>query len=100
MVYCFIFSAYIRFFLNVLIEMNVNINNEFIYFLCLSKCKLHWVARKVYMNRRGSFTLHATQCSLHFDKPQKNEIHSLIKFLPRIMIIYGNAQRCKQQAES
>ena len=25
---------------------------------------------------RGSFTLHATQCSLHFDKPQNNEIHS------------------------
>ena len=28
---------------------------------------------------RGSVTLHATQCSLHFDKPQKNEIHSLNK---------------------
>ena len=27
----------------------------------------------------GSFTLHATHCSLHFDKPQKNEIHSLNK---------------------
>ena len=27
----------------------------------------------------GSFTFHATQCISHFDKPQKNEIHSLIK---------------------
>ena len=26
---------------------------------------------------RGSFTLRATQCSLYFDKNQKNEIHSL-----------------------
>ena len=26
---------------------------------------------------RGLFTFHATQCSLHFDKLQKNEIHSL-----------------------
>ena len=37
---------------------------------------VNWVASKVY---RGSFTLHATQCSLHFDKPLKNEIHSLNK---------------------
>ena len=29
---------------------------------------------------RSSFTLHATQCSLHFNKPQKNEIHSLKEF--------------------
>ena len=28
-VFCFNFSAYIRFFVNVLIEMNVNIRNEF-----------------------------------------------------------------------
>ena len=35
------------------------------FFWCLSKCKLQWVASKVYMN-------HATQCNLHFDKPQKN----------------------------
>ena len=27
-VFCFNFSAYIRFFVNVLIEMNVNISNE------------------------------------------------------------------------
>ena len=26
---------------------------------------------------RGSFTLLAARCSLHFDKPQRNEIHSL-----------------------
>ena len=28
---------------------------------------------------RGSFTLHVTQGKLHFDKPQKKEIHSLNK---------------------
>ena len=26
---------------------------------------------------RGSVALHATECRLRFDKPQKNEIHSL-----------------------
>ena len=36
-------------------------------------------ARNVYMN--PSFTLHATQCSLHFDKSQKNEIHSLTGYM-------------------
>ena len=57
---------------NVIISTELNFSDE-----------LHWVASKVYMNPelheslRGSFTLHATQCSLHFDKPQKNEIHSL-----------------------
>ena len=31
------------------------------------------------MNPTGSFALHMTKCSLHFDKPQKNDIHSLNK---------------------
>ena len=68
---CFNFSAYIRFFVNVLIKMNVNISNE----LNFSE-----VYRSVnYIGSlRGSFTLHSTQCSLHFDKHQKNEIHSSI----------------------
>ena len=30
----------------------------------------------------GSFILHTTQSSLHFDEPQKNEIHSLILKAP------------------
>ena len=80
--YCFIFSSYkLRFFVKVLIEMNVDIRNEFNF---SDKCKLHWVASKVYVNPFrvwGSFTLHATQCSLQFDKPQKNEIHSLNNFV-------------------
>ena len=57
---CFKFSAYIRYFFNVLIEMNVNISNELNFLMFV-----------------GSFILHATQCILHFDKSQKNEIHSL-----------------------
>ena len=36
-----------------------------------------WVASKVYMIR-DSFTLHATQCSLYFDKHRENKINSLI----------------------
>ena len=36
------------------------------------------------VNLRGSFTLHATQCSLHFYKSQKNEIHSLSTFSLKI----------------
>ena len=46
---------------------------NWIYFLN----KLHWVASKVSMNRKGSFTLHVTQCRLNFDKHRKNEILSL-----------------------
>ena len=53
---------------------DVGIKNECKYkqwisfFWCLSKCKLHWVASKRYMKPfGGSFTLHATQYSSHFD---------------------------------
>ena len=49
----------------ILIETSVNITNKLNW--CLSQCKLHWVASKVYMI-----------LSLHFDKYQKNEINSLI----------------------
>ena len=49
------FSSYIRFFVKVLIETNVNISNE--------------------------LNFSDTQCSLHFDKPQINEIHSLEVFV-------------------
>ena len=73
----FNFSAHIRFFVNVLIEMNVNISNEL---------NFSDVYRSVNYNgslaKWGSFTLHPTQYNLHFDTPQKNEIHSLIKFEP------------------
>ena len=31
----------------------VNISYELIFFRCLSKCKLHWVASKVYMTPSG-----------------------------------------------
>ena len=47
---CFNFSASKRFFVIVLIEMNVNISNELNF---------------------------STQCSLQFDKSQKNENYSL-----------------------
>ena len=33
----------------------------------------------------GSFTLHVTQCSLHFDKLQKNEIHSLVNVVAKLL---------------
>ena len=59
---CFNFRAYIRFFIKISSETTVNISNELIFFT------------DVY---RGSFTLHAIQYSLPFDKPQKNGIHSL-----------------------
>ena len=36
----------------------------------------------------GSFTLHATQCSVYFDKPQKKEIHSLI-IVKMSILAYG-----------
>ena len=49
--------------------MNVNISNELNFSDVYRIHKLHWAANKV--------TLHATQCSLYFDKHQKNEIHSL-----------------------
>ena len=32
-------------------------------------------------------TLHVTQCSVHFDKPQKNEIHSIIKVKKAFQIV-------------
>ena len=35
----------------------------------------------------ASETLQATQCSLHFDKPQKNEIHSFSKFSSRSKVL-------------
>ena len=91
---CFSLSAYIRYFVNVLIEMNVNINNELNFSDVYrsvnytgSLAKFTWTPlgfihctrpNVVYISIRGSFTLHASQCSLHFDKPQKNEIASLI----------------------
>ena len=67
MFYCIYFSVYIRFFIKVLIEKNVNISNEHNF-------------SEVYgsVNYIGSraFTLHASQCSLFFDKLRK------MKFIP------------------
>ena len=45
-----------RFFVKVLIEMNFNIGNGLIS-RCLLKCKLYWVASKVYMNPSGVYSL-------------------------------------------
>ena len=79
---CFKFSAYIRFFINGLVEMNVNISSELNFadvYRSVNYIGLlaHDLQTESYV--RGSSTLHATQCSLHFDKPPKNEIHSLNK---------------------
>ena len=55
----FQFKCLYKIFVKELIETNVNKSNEHNF-------------------PSGSFTLHATKCRLHLDKPQKNEIHSLI----------------------
>ena len=79
------FSTYIRFFVKVLIETNVNISNELNFSnvyrrvnYLVSLAKLTW----------GSFTLYVTQCSVHFDKQQKNEIHSLNICVTERMLAY------------
>ena len=77
MVYCFNFSAYIRFFVRVLIETNVNISNELNFSDGYRSINCIGSLAKFIEPRRSSCTLHVSQCSVHFDKPQKNEIHSL-----------------------
>ena len=68
---CCNFRTYIRFFIKVLIETNVNISNE------LNFSDLYRNVSYIGSLAKFTFTLDATQCSLHFDKPQKNEINSL-----------------------
>ena len=72
----FLLQFYIRFFVNVLIEMNVNVSNE-LNFSDVYRSVNYIGSLAKFTWTPSSFTLHATQCSLHFDKPQKNEIHSL-----------------------
>ena len=57
--------------------MNVNISNELNFSDVYRSVNYIGSLAKLHESIRGSFTLHATQCSLHFDKPQKNEIHFL-----------------------
>ena len=73
---CFNFSAYIRFFINVLIEIDVSISNE-LHFSGVYQSVNYIRSLAKFTWFQGSFTLYATQCCLHFNKPQKNEIHSL-----------------------
>ena len=56
--------------------MNVNISNELNFSDVYSSVNYTGSLAKVLW---GSFTLHMTLSSSHFDKPQKNEIHSLNK---------------------
>ena len=67
----FSFSNYIRFIVKVLIEMNVNIGSE------LNSSDVYQIIKYWVTSKRGSFTLHAIECSLHFNKPQEIKIHSL-----------------------
>ena len=54
--------------------MNVNISNEF---NASDVCQnINYIGSLAQITG-GSFTLHAVQCSLHFDKPQKININSL-----------------------
>ena len=76
MIFLLQFGSHSGFFVKFLIEKNVNISNERNFSDVYrninyigSLTKFTW----------GSFTLHAAQCRLHFDKHQKNEIYSLIK---------------------
>ena len=57
MFYGFSFRACIKIFVKVLIEKNVIISNEVNFSDGLLKCKLHWVASKVYMNPFGVHSL-------------------------------------------
>ena len=43
-------------------------------------------ARRHFDLLRGSFTLHATPCSIHFNKIKKNEIRSIIKLFINLFI--------------
>ena len=63
---------------NVNISDELNFSDVFRRVNCLTTCEINCVTSKVYMNP-GVFTLHKTESSLHFDKPQKNEIHSFSK---------------------
>ena len=69
----------IRFFIKVLIEMNINTRNKLYFSNAYQGVNYTGSLAKLTNPLRGLFTLNATQCSLHFDKPQKNEIHSLIR---------------------
>ena len=76
MFYCFNCSAYIRFFVKVLIETNVNISNELHFSDVYQSLNYIGVLAKFTW---GSLTLHANQYSLHFDEPQIKRIHSINK---------------------
>ena len=58
--------------------MNVNISNGLNFSDVYRSVNYIGSTAKLHEPLRGSFTLHSTQCSLHYNKPQKNEIHSLI----------------------
>ena len=70
---CFYGSILARmpdFFVKFWIEININISNE---------RNFSAVYRSLnYIGSLAKFSLHATRCSLYFDKQQKNEIYSLI----------------------
>ena len=74
--HCFNFSANIRFFVKALIETNVSFSNELNFSDVNRSVNYIWSPAKFTWD---SFTLHATQCSLQFDKHQENLIHSLNK---------------------
>ena len=60
-----------KIFVKILTERNVIIRNKFNF------SDLSEVLSTLGRQHRGSFTLLATQCNLHFDKPQQNDIHFL-----------------------
>ena len=76
MFYCFMFSALYKIFRQDFVAI-ANISNELNFSTVYRSVNYFGWLAKLYEPLRGKFTLHATQCSLHFDKLQKNEIHPL-----------------------
>ena len=80
MFYSLNFSAYIIFFVTSLIEtiFKVYISNELNFSDVYLSVNYIGSLESLYETLWGSFTLHATQSSLHVNEPQKNQIHSLL----------------------
>ena len=61
-------------------NVHININNELNFPDFYPSVNYAGSLAKFPLTPLGLFTLHVTQCSLDFNKPQKNVIHSLNKY--------------------
>ena len=76
---CFSISVNIRLFVRVLVEKNINISNKLNFSDVHQSVNYIGSLANLHEPLWSTLTLHATQCGLHFDNPQKYEIHSLNK---------------------